>query len=374
VGVTILEVRTRRQLAAFVAFPYTLYTHDPNWVAPLRRDMRLTFDLHRNPFHREAEIAHFLAVDERGRNVGRVAAIIHPAYIDLYGPTAFFGFFECGADEEAASSLLRTVEVWAAERGMSTVAGPYSYTSSQDVGFLVDGFTSPSALLQPYNPSYYPTLVEACGYKQTFGMDTYTFTRTEYAHRGDDVLARGAEVLARNGLTVRDGDLSNYDRDVESLRKLYNRSFREHPESLPIGRPVFQVQADALKAILDPSLVRIVEDRGKPVAFCLLVPNINEVMRGRSGRITVDLLLRWRHLLKSIRSVVIVMIGADPDLFGRGIGRVLMAEMAGAIRTGQYHTAYTTWIHEANWSSRALLKYLGACPTKRYAVFGKALA
>ena len=339
----------------------------------MRRSMAELFDARSNPFHREAEIEHFLARDSRGRCVGRVAGVIHPAYVDKYGPKAFFGFFESQEDDRLARALLASVEGWAAERGFKTVAGPYSYTSSQDVGVLMDGFDTPPALLQAHNPSYYPRLLGESGYRPAFEMYTYTATREAYGHRAPEMLARGAKILGDEGITIRQVDMEKYDQELETIRLLYNVSFAKHPESVPISRPVFRAISADLRPIVDASLVKIIEDNGRPVGFSVTVPNINEILIGRSGRMTPPLLLRWKSLVAKIRSVVVVMIGVEPGVIGKGVGRCLAAEIVRSAALGRYHSVHTTWIHEKNWASRALLKHLGCAPARRYAVFEKTL-
>jgi hypothetical protein len=370
---TVSRVRNRSDLRGFVGLPYSIYHGDPNWVAPLKSTLYRTLDSHLNPFHREAEIAHFLARDGSGNTVGRIACVIHPKYIDRHGRKAFFGFFEVIRDERVARLLLETVERWAFERGMDIVAGPYSYTSSQEVGLLVEGFDSPPALLQPYNPPYYSNLIEACGYRRAFEMSAYTMSRARYQHRKEDMFDRGAAILERNRLTVRSADMRRYNEELEILRQLYIKSFAYHPESVPISRAVFNAQGKDLKPIVDPSLVRIIEKDGVPVGFSLLVPNLNEILIGRNGKLSLGLLLRWRSLLKKIKSVVVVMIGADPTLFGRGLGRCFTAEIVRAVATGPYNTVHTTWVHENNWMTRSLIHHLGPVPAKQYAVFEKVL-
>jgi hypothetical protein len=370
---TVSLVRNRSDVHSFIGLAHSIYRRDPNWVPSLNTSLRKVLDPKANPFHREAEIAHFLARDETGRTVGRIAAVIHPRYIDRYGPKAFFGFFEAVRDERVARVLLETVEQWAFERGMKVVAGPYSYTSSQDVGFLIEGFDSPPALLQPYNPPYYVDLVRSCGYCPAFEMSTYSMSRARYQHRKHEMFDRGATVLERNHLTMRSVRMDQYMEELELLRQLYNKSFANHPESVPISRSVFHAQAAEFKQIVDPRLVRFIEDNGRPIGCSLLLPNLNEILIGGNGKLSLGLLLNWHRLMKKIKSVVVVLMGVDPASLGLGLGRCFAAEMVRAAATGQYETVHTTWVHEKNRVTQSLIHYLAPTPTKKYAVFEKVL-
>jgi hypothetical protein len=381
--VTAVEVQAvsgRRDRRAYVRVPEALHGADTAWVAPLRRSVNRAMSVRHNPFHHEAAVEHFVAYGRGAdrRPLGRVAAVIHPAHMDRYGPRAFFGFFETAPDEEVAAALLGAVERWAVERGVFRVAGPYSYTATQEIGLLTDGFDQVPAVMQPHNPDYYPDLLKACGYERAFDMTCYTWRLGENPGGEDRLLAGGEEILRRHGLTVRSVRMSRYAEELESLRRIYNRSFAQHPQLVPISRPVFSAQAAELRAIIDPRLARIVERDGKPVAFALLVPDLNQVLKAAGGRITPRLALRLAtrrdYRLRGVDAAVIVMIGALPEFGGAGFGRVLAGQIVEIARGGHYPVIHTTWIHEDNRWSRVLARKLGSEPSRYYSVFERSIA
>jgi GNAT superfamily N-acetyltransferase len=325
----------------------------------------------RNPFHRHAAVDHLIARDEHDRVVGRVAATVHHAYVERYGPRAFFGFFESVPDVRVAQALLGAVEEWAARQGMRSVAGPYGYTTTQDVGLLVAGFDRPPTLMQPYNPPYYADLLAACGYTESFRASCYEWRDADRPDRQDLVVDRGHEIGARYGLTVRSVRLDDYTAELDTVRHIYEASFHDHPEHVPIAAGVFRYQVGELRALVDPGLVRIVEHDGRPVAFVTVVPNLFEIL-GRHGRITPGLVRRlaWKrdHHIAGITSAIVVMMGALPEYAGRGIGRVLGAEIVNAARRGGYTSVATTWIHDDNRWCRAIVNQMRLAPVKQYAV------
>ena len=375
-SIEVQPVRGLRDVRQYVAAPQAVYRADPVWVPPLRRTIRRAMSTRHNPFHQEAAVGHFVA-RERGRVVGRIAAIVQPTYVDRYGPRAFFGFFESVPDKRVAEALLCTAECWAAEQGMAAICGPYSYTATQEAGLLVDGFDEPSALMQPYNPPYYADLLHACGYQPAFEMTAYKWRNAECTEVEDRLIAQGDEVMRHLGLHVRPADLRRYDEELEGLRRIYNQAFAHLPELVPISRPVFRAQAAELRQIIDPDLARIVEHEGRAVGFALLAPNLFEILGECGGRVTPRLALRLatrRHNhIAGIRSAVVVMLGAIPEYFGMGIGRVLAAEILKVGRGGHYATIHTTWMHEQNLWCQQIVRQIRSVPSKRYAVFEKAL-
>jgi GNAT superfamily N-acetyltransferase len=220
-------------------------------------------------------------------------------------------------------------------------------------------------------------LLTACGYAPVFEMNSYSWDVNHRVDLQERILAAGDAILRRHGLTVRTVDMARYDDELENLRLVYNRSFSNHPELVPISRDVFGAQAAELRSIIDPELVRIICKDGETVAFALLVPDLNELLHGGSGRITprlaTRLLVRREYRVRGIRSAVVVMIGAAPEYAGLGLGRLLAAEIARIPRAGRYDVIDTTWVHEQNRWSRAIVRQLRADPNKRYQVFERAL-
>ncbi|WP_157849682.1 MULTISPECIES: GNAT family N-acetyltransferase [Streptomyces] len=371
---TVQPVRGRRMVREFLAMAGPLYRDDPRWVPPLTLAARRFMSPRHNPYHREAETEHFLAVD-RGRVLGRISTTRDPGYVERYGDVGFFGWFESTDDQEVATALLETAEDWARERGLTKVAGPYSYCSTQEFGLLVDGFDTVPAAFQPHNPPYYAGLVEGAGYTEAYRTDTFSWGPDDDRAMMERVVARGERVLRSGGFRVRDLDSRRWDAELDLLYELFRASFAGNHEVIPMSRPVFDYNASELKDFLDPRLVRIVERDGTPVAFTMLLADPNEVLAAANGRLSPGFLLRYRKLLRQITGTVVLMIGARPELEGEGIGRILAAELAKVAlgRVGGYRQVHTTWIHEENWQSRALVGRTGARPRRRYVVLEKEL-
>ena len=119
-------------LRAFIDLPYRLQGHDPLWVPPLRVAERARLSRERNPFFREGEAEYFVAWDG-SRAVGRIAAIVNRRHDEVYGDGhAFFGFFECVDDRDAARALLEAAAAWARERGYRGLRGPASFSTNHE--------------------------------------------------------------------------------------------------------------------------------------------------------------------------------------------------------------------------------------------------
>lgn len=375
--VEVTTVRGRKDVSAYLGVPEIIYRDDPMWTPQLRRSSRAAMAARRNPFHSEADTEHFVARDSRGQAVGRIAAIVHHDYVQRYGRRAFFGFFESVPEERVAAALLNAVEHWASERDMKSVAGPYSYTGTQEMGMLVEGFGRGPAVMQAYSPQYYPGLLLACGYHVASNAMTYEWHLGDRVANEEAILARGAEIVRERDLSVRSMTMSRFDADIEVIRQVFNRSFDDHPDLVGISEQVFRAQAEELRPIVDPDLVRIIERGGQPVAFVVLVPDLFEILPRRGGRVTMGLLyrlaMRRHYVIRGVRSAVVIMMGVLPEHAGHGIGRVLAAEIVKVGRSGRYPCIRTTWIHEDNQRCLEIVRQMETSPARRYAIWERLL-
>lgn len=373
--VSVRRVESHCEAKQFVAMPWRIYRDDPLWRPTLRRVMHAKMNSKHNALHREAQIENFVAY-RGGSPVGRISAAIDSAYVQRYGDCAFFGFFESVDDEAVTAALLGAAEQWAAGRGVTKMVGPFSYTSREEVGLLVSGYDRPPALMQPYNPRYYPALVEASGYRKKFDSASYRWHVDGSRDVRQRLLRRADAVMRDQGLTVRSVRMRRYADELEMLRGLYNDSFAHHPENVPLSREVFSGMAAEMRPLIDPNIVRIVESDGVPVGFLLMLPDVNEIV-GRSGRLTPALLARLaarrEGRIRGIETAVVVLIGAVQTQFGAGIGRVLAGEIVRTITGSGYSSVATTWVHEDNVWSNSLTSQMKTDPEKIHRVYQKAL-
>jgi hypothetical protein len=371
--ITILPVTDRRLTDLYIDLPFRLYRHDPLWVPPLRADMRKLMSPKKNPFFAEASIEHFVALNHVGVVLGRISATIHHGYNSRFGEQhVFFGYFECENSQEVADALLAAVSTWALQRGKTSLIGPYSYTSTQDAALLIDNCDGkPPTLLQTYNPPYYRSLLERTGLSLAFTFSTYGID-TRPTERTERLRKLGERLRERHRITVRSATRQDLKQSLEEVRQLLNNSFAKHYEVAPISAPVFRFQVDAVRPFVDLNGIRIIEVAGKPTAFFLILPDINELLIKFKGSIGIFDFIRLPLYKRSIRKCVIALIGADPDLHGKGLGRVIAEEII-YYAAERYDEAHTMWIDDRNPSSYVLAQNGGMQRTKRYGVFRKEL-
>ena len=127
-AITIKKVSTKKELKQFIRFNYKLYKNNPYSVPDLYDDMLNTFNKKKNAAFEFCEADYFLAYKD-DRIVGRVAAIVNNKANQTWNKKEVrFGWIDFIDDSEVSEALIRTVEEWGKERGMTHIQGPLGFT------------------------------------------------------------------------------------------------------------------------------------------------------------------------------------------------------------------------------------------------------
>jgi hypothetical protein len=375
VEVLALSPARRADRARFLAVPGPLYRGDPRYVAPLRRELHALLDPGRNPWHRHAELALFVA--RRGREtVGRIAAIRDRRYDRVRAaPLGFFGFFDCVDDRACAAALLAAAEGWARARGAREMQGPVSPSMHDQCGTLVEGFDSPPVIQMPYNPRYHADLLAACGYRKAQDLLAYEFDLSQAVR---PALARIAgAVEARGDFQIRTIDLRRFASEVEIVRGLYNAAWEVNWGFVPLTPDEMVWRAAQLKQLIDPRVALVVEARHgaavEPVGFALAVPDVNEILVGLKGRLTPLALYRLIRGLRRVRTLRLLLLGVVAGYRKRGLEALLIREMHVRAARAGVTRAELSWVLEDNVVMNRTIVKAGGRPYKTYRIFGRPL-
>jgi len=373
------RVAGRADLSAFVNLPFTLYQNDPNWVPPLKADVRKLLDQSHHPFYddgREAEIELFLARDGR-KVVGRIAAVINHAHNCAHEENVcFFGFFETVNQPEVANGLLGAAQEWARGRGVDAVLGPANPSTNYECGLLVKGFDQPPVLMMTYNPPWYTDLVEGAGY--TKAKDLYAYISPVHDASLQRLKKLAARTQKRNpGLTTRSVDLKQFDREVALIKELYNAAWEKNWGFVPVSDAEFDALAGELKDLVHPDLVRIAFVDDEPVGFILTVPDWNPVLRDIGGSLWRHPIKLVRHLLftraESLQGIRLILLGMKEGFRNRGIESLLFANGIEVALEAGYEWCEYSWILEDNERTKGAVRLMGGELYKIYRMYEKQL-
>lgn len=368
---TIQPVDSAGQLRRFIEVPYRRYRGHEHWVPPLRSDERVRLTPGKNPFFEHAEAGLFLALDG-GRPVGRIAASVDRNYDALHGERqAAFGFFEAETGE-AAAALLDAAITWGRGKGAEVVRGPLSFTTNDECGLLVEGFDHRPALLMPYNPPEYAEWIEAAGFRKA--KDLYSF-RCPVPETPPPTYARIAALTRRKaGVRTRPIDMRRFREELERVKDLYNSAWEKNWGFVPMSEAEIDHMASQLKPAVVPDLVRFAEVDGVPVAFALLMPDLNLALRKAGGRLLPFGLFRLLWAMPRIRESRFMALGIRSEWRRTGIAPLLADELARVLRAKGYTVCEIGWTLEDNEAVNRLAVVMGGARSAVYRIYERGVA
>ena len=373
-SIEIRPVRSRRELTRFIRVPWPLYRSDPNWVPPLVLERRQHLSGH-NPYFKHARWQAWVAYRD-GLAVGRISAQIDDLYLERYqDATGFFGMLEAVDDPEVFAALFATAENWLAEAGMKRVVGPFNLSLNQECGLLVDGFDTPPSVMMGHARPYYKEAIEQLGYAPVKDLLAY--------HLRPDFEAPPLmkTLISRHGARIRVRPLrkSALARELEILRDIFNDAWSENWGFVPFTADEFARMGKDLSMLVSEGMVQIAELDGEPVAFLVVLPNLNEVIGDLNGRLLPFgwAKLLWRLKVKFPRTMRVPLMGVRKKLQRTRLGPLLAFLVIDAGRQKVIplgvQDVEMSWILEENTAMRNILETLGGVVYKRYRVFEKRL-
>ena len=329
--VKVVKADTKKTMDDFVALPRYIYKDCAQYVPDLDMDVRATFDPKKNAGLEFSDIQPFVAYDDDGRCVGRIAAIINRRANERWDvKTVRFGMIEFIDDINVSQALLNAVEEWGRTHGMNSVQGPMGISDFDKEGMLVNDFNLMGSMISIYNPPYYPRHMEQLGFVKevdwvSFHIDVPKVVPEKFARVTSLVQKRFG--LTFKKMTKDDLLAGGYGKKIfELLNIAYAPLFGFSELS---NRQI----EDFLKQyipIVDTRLFTGVEDcDGRLVGIAITTHSLSQAMHKSRGKL---LPLGWFHLLRSLRwkhegVVDLMLIAVHPDYQGMGVNALFFADL-----------------------------------------------
>jgi len=371
----VLEVNGKAALDQFIRVPWRVYRDDPNWVPPLIMERRDALSA-RNPFFQHAEWQAWIAL-RGGEPVGRISAQIDRLYLETQdAETGFFGLIEAPDDPEVFAALFSAAESWLESRGMKRALGPFNLGINQEIGLLVEGFDTPPFIMMGHAPRYYDAALIAQGYRAEQDTLAYVVPVDQFG-----LPAAIQSLLRRQGGRITDRALRRRHREeeLEIMRGIFNDAWSANWGFVPFTHAEFQAAGKELLMLVPDDYIRIAEVDGKPAAFIVMLPNINEAIRDLDGRLLPFgwLKLLWRLKVRSPKSARVVLMGVRQEYQNTRLGPALaFLTIAGLEIPGKsrgIEQVELSWVLESNRGMRNIAERIGGRITKRYRMYAKDL-
>ena len=375
--IEIKEVTTKDDLKRFVQFYYDLYRGNDCAVPFLYSDEMATLRSDKNPSFECCEAKYFLAFKD-GKVVGRVAAIINRRANERWNcHQVRFGWFDFIDDFEVSTALLKAVEDWGREKGMTEMAGPLGFIDTDREGMLVEGFDQLSTMYINYNYPYYPQHMERMG---GFKKDNdYLEMKVKVPEVVPEKFSKLTEMVRkRYGLRVH--KFTRHELIEEGyghqVFHLLNATYKDlYGFSELSDAQVDKLVNDYIK-IADLNLVTAIMDGDKMVGFGITFPSFSRAMqKTRDGRC---LPFGWWHMLKILKwhktpIVDLLLIGVLPEYRGKGANALIFDDLIRQFQAYGFEWAETGPQMETNEGVLSQWQYLEATNHRRHRCYRKML-
>lgn len=345
-GLRVLPVTDDLTREAFLLCPQLLHP-GARWGIRSRAEQIALLDPERNPFLQHGRVQLYVA-ERDGVVVGRVAAVDDPLLNAAQGTRhGCFGLFECVDDPAVARELLGAVREWHRARGRRTLLGPMNFSTNQECGMLLDAFAAPPALMMPYNPSYYPALMDACGLRKA--KDLFAWKYAPAAPRSTRVERLCSALERRGTVSFRSIDAEELMERSYAVRVLYNRIWQDNWGFAPATAAEFRELIRQVGPLLPDGAAVLAESGGAPVGFMLLLPNPGTT----TGRV--------------------MAMGVLPEVRAQGAGVLLVRECFERARTLGMTSFEGSWTLEDDDAVNRIGAAFGGVRTKTYRIYTSAL-
>lgn len=345
----------KRLVREFLDLPKSIYKGNPSWVCPFDDSIESVFDPSRNKLFADGEAIRWVAYDSSGRAVGRIAAFYDREHAYSYEqPTGGCGFFEAIDDQQLADMMFDAARDWLAQRGMEAMDGPVNF-GSRDAwwGLLVEGYEFQPLYENPYNPPYYKALFENYGFQNYFNQNTYIWKCYDDSIN-DVVYDRVKRLMSTPDYRFEPLGKGDLKTAAENIRLIYNKAWALFTGVKPMSEQQAQDMMKMLRPIVDRDLIYFAYFNDEPIAFFVMVPDLNRIIGKFRGKLNLINKLRLMWDLKVRRRsdrIFAIIFGVTPEFQGKGVESGMMKYMLeNYVRTDRnhYRTIEFAWIGDFN--------------------------
>ncbi len=380
--IVIRPIDSKRDRKAFVDLPFRLYANDPHWVPPLKNEALGLITPAKNGWFSHAKAQLFLA-ERSGLIVGRISAHIDTLALTMdpaqgFGPgVGQWGLMEA-EDDSVFRALLASAEQWLRDQGMTRALGPISMSIWEEPGLLIEGYDHDPTIMMGHAKPEYRGWIEAAGYAPVKQLLTYDLDITKEFPPIVQRIIKSGEKNER--IRIREVDKSKFDEEAATILAILNDAWSDNWGFVPLTPPEIKDVGVKLKPIVFNDLIRIAELDGRPVAFMITLPDLNEAIKPLKGSL---LPFGWAKLLlwlrkPQVRTMRVPLMGVVKELQASRMASQLAFMMIEYIRRASIkHYGASRgeigWILDDNQGMRSIATTINCEINKVYQVYERTL-
>ncbi len=292
----IIFVKSKSDYKNFLAFKYSLYKNDKNYVDTASFVLEDVL-YQKTPFTKECDVQPIMAVSESGEIKAEAILLFHKAL--PYLQIAFFEAVENAGD--AVNAILVSAKEKARQLGIKEIIIGLNAHISYGVGILTSGFEYKNSFDSLYNKNYYKDYFSALP-KET--LSTY---RGEVSVAKDNLMQHNFESEVRIE-TARINDIRSACARMQALCEktisktfLYYKAGKDH---------FYYLMKDLAPFLKDENLLFAVDKNGNDIGFVFWHPEFNQMLEGGVKTSTLKILYGYLFKRKDIESAKLNAVGS----------------------------------------------------------------
>lgn len=323
--ITIKEQFSKKEIKAFIKFPFKLYKDNPYWVPPLINGQLDAFDKTINPVFKTSSARFFVAL-KNNEIVGRIVIIINSLDLKEGVNKVRFGWFDFIDDKEVSKLLLEKAVEIGKENKLEYMEGPMGFSNLDEVGFLTKGYDHIGTMASWYNYPYYIEHLTELGFnvEKEYVENKFSFKNV------DNVKLERISTLVKKRYRFKPLNFSRTKDVMPYINEMFD-VFNESYVSLESFVPITTEQKEYFKKkyiqFINPEYIKFVTDENdKLIAFAITMPSFSKALQKAKGTLFP---FGWYHLLKaknSSKDMLFFLIGTVPRHHNKGVPSILFNE------------------------------------------------
>ncbi len=296
----IREVKTKKDLKAFVYFIKDLYKTEEHYVFPIFYVLK-------------KELKQEILVQENYKAILSLKnGVVNGRLMFTYSESkkkgkeiCYFSFFDTINDKLVVKELFDYMEEDMKKNKIDYCEGTYTpYDQETRRGVLVSGFDIDPTLFTSYNYEYYGTLLEEYGFYKA--IDTVSLNADVNAKSKKRLNTFSKYFNRSHDVRVDSLNYKQIEKDLEDVHLIFEEATNEVIYQDAPSIDILREAALNMKMFINPNLIKIARENktNKPVGFCVVFPDFNQVFKKTKGKLKPIALLRGKKKITKARGTL----------------------------------------------------------------------
>jgi len=340
--ISVKKIDSKKDLKAFVKFPFSIYKDSKYWVPPIISQELDTFNKDKNPIFLDADATFFLAY-RNDKIVGRIVAITNWLEINNKNqPKMRFGWFDFIDDLEVSKALINEVQTIGKHHDLEYMEGPVGFSNLDKVGVVTDGYDQVASMITWYNHPYYVNHYEALGFKVEKSYSEYKFpfknVHPDFFYKAQELIKKRYKLRALQ--LTKTEEVMPY---ADKMFDLFNSSYAQLSSFVEIT----DIQKEFFKkkfiSFINPEYIKfVVDENDKMIAFAIVLPRFAKTLQEMNGKLFPFGFLKLLKAKKESKEVLFYLIGVEPEYQNKGVHAVIFNEYYNTFKEKGIETCYRT--------------------------------